>query len=106
MNGVAANQKIAIALVTGLKSLKQITSTVKRETKEVRRYGLCKPGDLRHCWAIRAMGFIPDSMAARMMAHKTQVHNDTYKRWIDENDEDRFYQLLINRSDRPKPPTV
>jgi hypothetical protein len=52
------------------------------------------------------MGFIPDSMAAGMMAHKTQVHNDTYKRWIDENDEDRFYQLLINRSDRPKPPTI
>ena len=68
------------------------------------------------------MGFIPDSMAiaprrsdvlrtaalsrARMMAHETQVHNKTYKRWIDENDEDRFYQLLIDRSDRPKPPTV
>ena len=65
-----------------------------RVSTAFRRYGLCKPGDLRHCWAIRAMGFIPDSMAARMMAHKTQVHNDTYKRWIDENDEDRFYQLL------------
>ena len=50
-----------------------------RVSTAFRRYGLCKPGDLRHCWAIRAMGFIPDSMAARMMAHKTQVHNDTYK---------------------------
>ena len=77
-----------------------------RVSTAFRRYGLCKPGDLRHCWAIRAMAFIPDSMAARMMAHETQVHNKTYKRWIDENDEDRFYQLLINRSDRPKPPTV
>ena len=77
-----------------------------RVSTAFRRYGLCKPGDLRHCWAIRAMGFIPDSMAARMMAHKTQVHNDTYKRWINENDEDRFYRLLIDRSDRPKPPTV
>ena len=77
-----------------------------RVTTQFRRYSVCKPGDLRHCWAIRAMAFIPDSMAARMMAHETQVHNKTYKRWIDENDEDRFYQLLINRSDRPKPPNV
>jgi hypothetical protein len=77
-----------------------------RVTTQFRRYNLCKAGDLRHCWAIRAMNFIPDSMAARMMAHETQVHNKTYKRWIDEHDEDRFYQLLINRSDRAKPPTV
>lgn len=51
-----------------------------RVTSAFRRYGLCKPGDLRHCWAIRAMGFMPDSMAARMMAHTTEVHNNTYKR--------------------------
>jgi hypothetical protein len=40
MNGVVANQKTAIALVTGLKSLKQITLTVKRETKEVKLLGI------------------------------------------------------------------
>ncbi|MEM6614395.1 MAG: hypothetical protein AAF652_19535 [Cyanobacteria bacterium P01_C01_bin.72] len=75
-----------------------------RVSTQFRRYQLCKPGDLRHCWAIRAMGFMPDSMAARLMAHDTATHNRTYKRWINENQEDRFYQLLMQRSDRPKPP--
>ena len=77
-----------------------------RVTNAFKRYGLCKPGDLRHCWAIRAMGFMPDSMAAKMMAHKTQVHNDTYKRWIDEDREDKFYRILMQRDDRPRPPTL
>ncbi len=77
-----------------------------RVTTQFRRYNLCKPGDLRHCWAIRAMSFMPDAMAARMMAHSTQVHNDTYKRWMNENQEDRFYQLLMQRNDRPKPPKI
>lgn len=75
-----------------------------RVSKAFRRYKLCKPGDLRHCWSIRAMAFIPDAMAARMQAHSTEVHNRTYKRWMNENHEDKFYELLINRSDRPKPP--
>lgn len=77
-----------------------------RVTTQFKRYGLCKPGDLRHCWAIRAMGFMPDSMAARMMAHSSSEHNNTYKRWINENQEDKFYQLLVRRSDRPKPPNL
>ncbi|MEL6493950.1 MAG: site-specific integrase [Cyanobacteria bacterium J06623_7] len=75
-----------------------------RVSTQFRRYELCKPGDLRHCWAIRAMAFMPDSMAARMMAHDTATHNRTYKRWMNENQEDKFYQLLMQRSDRPKPP--
>ena len=50
------------------------------------------------------MGFMPDSMAARMMAHTTEVHNQTYKRWIDADREDKFYQILMSRSDRPMPP--
>ena len=77
-----------------------------RVTAAFKRYGLCKPGDLRHCWAIRAMGFMPDAMAARMMAHSTTVHNQTYKRWMNENQEDKFYQLLMQREDRPIPPIV
>lgn len=75
-----------------------------RVSTQFKRYGLCKPGDLRHCWAIRAMGFLPDAMAARMMAHTTAEHNNTYKRWINENQEDKFYKLLMQRSDRPKAP--
>jgi hypothetical protein len=77
-----------------------------RVSNAFRRYKVCKPGDLRHCWAIRAMNFIPDAMAARMMAHTVDEHNKTYKRWIDEKVEDRFYKLLIDRSDRPKPPKI
>ena len=77
-----------------------------RVSTQFRRYKLCKPGDLRHCWAIRAMGFLPDSMAARMMAHTTEVHNQTYKRWMNENQEDKFYQLLMKRDDRPTPPSI
>lgn len=75
-----------------------------RVSTAFRRYGLCKPGDLRHCWSIRAIGFMPDSMAAKMQAHSVEVHNRTYKRWMDENHEDRFYYQLMNREDRPKPP--
>ena len=77
-----------------------------RVSTQFRRYNLCKPGDLRHCWAIRSMGFMPDAMAARMMAHTTQVHNQTYKRWLNENQEDQFYKLLMQRVDRPKPPAI
>ena len=77
-----------------------------RVSTQFRRYGLCKPGDLRHCWAIRAMGFMPDAMAARMMAHTAHVHNQTYKRWMNENQEDKFYQILMQRNDRPKPPII
>jgi hypothetical protein len=75
-----------------------------RVTNAFSRYGLCQPGLLRHCWAIRAMGFMPDSMAARMMAHTTAVHNQTYKRWLNENQEEEFYKLLMQRTDRPLPP--
>lgn len=92
---------VALPSVTG----KNNSALGNRVTSAFKRYGLCKPGDLRHCWAIRAMGFMPDSMAARMMAHTTQVHNDTYKRWINQSQEDEFYRLLVERSDRPTPPT-
>ena len=76
-----------------------------RITHAFSRYGLCKPGDLRHCWAIRAMGFMPNPMAARMMAHTEIEHNQTYQRWINQDQEDKFYRLLMERSDRPLPPS-
>lgn len=75
-------------------------------TKGYARYGVCKPGDLRHCWAIRAMGFMPNPMAARMMAHSETEHNKTYQRWINHDQEQEFYSLLMARTDRPKPPQV
>lgn len=93
---------IALPNVTG----KNNRALGNRVTSAFKRYQLCKPGDLRHCWAIRAMNFLPDSMAARMMAHTTDVHNQTYKRWINETQEDKFYQILMQRSDRPKAPQI
>jgi hypothetical protein len=51
-------------------------------SRAFKTYGLCKPGDLRHCWAIRAMNFIPNAIAARMMAHSESEHNRTYQHWI------------------------
>jgi hypothetical protein len=91
------------------KSLPQITGKDNktrgaRITSAMHRYGVCKPGDLRHCWAIRAMGFMPNALAARMMAHTEKVHNETYQRWINQEQEDSFYQILMSRSDRPIPP--
>ena len=77
-----------------------------RITKGFKRYGVCKPGYLRHCWAIRAMGFMPNPMAAKMMAHTEQEHNKTYQRWINQFQEEQFYKLLMERKDRPKPPSI
>lgn len=75
-----------------------------RITKAYKRYGICKPTWIRHAWAIRAIKFIPDAMAARQMAHSLQVHNNTYQRWINEEHEKEMYRILMIRSDRPKPP--
>ena len=69
------------------------------------RYNLCRPGDLRHCWAIRAMGFMPNPLAARLMAHSESEHNKTYQRWISEEQEDSFYKMIMKREDRPLPPS-
>lgn len=93
---------VALPAVTG----KNNSALGSRVTAAFKRYGLCKPGDLRHCWAIRAMGFMPDAMAARMMAHSSTVHNQTYKRWMNQAQEDKFYQILMSRNDRPQPPTI
>ncbi|MEM8831071.1 MAG: site-specific integrase [Cyanobacteria bacterium P01_G01_bin.19] len=77
-----------------------------RITKAYKRYGICKPTWVRHAWAIRAMRFMPDAMAARQMAHSLQVHNNTYQRWINEEHEAEMYRILMQRGDRPKPPKI
>lgn len=38
-----------------------------RVNKAFKRYGICKPYNLRHAWAIRSIGFIPVELAAPMM---------------------------------------
>ena len=77
-----------------------------RITRAFSRYGLCRPTWIRHAWAIRAMDFMPDALAARQMAHTLKVHNETYQRWINQEKEDRMYRILMQRGDLPTPPTI
>ena len=77
-----------------------------RVNKAFKRYGICKPYNLRHAWAIRSIGFIPIELAAPMMDHTVDEHIKTYHRWIKQSDYDRFYQLMIERRDRPTPPII
>lgn len=62
--------------------------------------------DLRHAWAIRSLeyGLAPE-LAARQMGHSVEVHTSIYQLWIDAHLQQREYDRLINRADRPKPPT-
>lgn len=61
--------------------------------------------DLRHAWAIRTLEYgLEDALAARQMGHSVEVHNDIYQHWLDEKTQQRAYDRLLNRADRPKPP--
>lgn len=64
------------------------------------------PYNLRHAWAIRAMIFGLDiSLAAAQMGHSVPVHSRIYHHWITRDVHQRAYDILVNRDDRPKPPT-
>jgi integrase len=41
-----------------------------------------KPYDLRHAWAIRAIGIYDPPIAAAMMGHSLTTHNQRYHRWL------------------------
>ena len=75
-----------------------------RVSKAFKRYGFLNPYNLRHAWAIRAIGFLPVELAAPMMDHKVDEHTRTYHRWIKMQDYDRFYKSIMSQDDRPKPP--
>lgn len=65
------------------------------------------PYDLRHAWAIRTLLFgWPVELSARQMGHSVDVHTRTYQRWISSQQIESVYQLLVGRSDRPKPPLL
>lgn len=50
-----------------------------------RRIGIPFPAyALRHAWAIRAIGKIPDAIAAQQMGHSLAVHCRIYHRWASE----------------------
>ncbi|MEM7756538.1 MAG: hypothetical protein AAF298_00200 [Cyanobacteria bacterium P01_A01_bin.40] len=70
-----------------------------------RRYGFYKAYNLRHAWAIRAIGFIPIELAAPQMDHDIDVHRNTYQRFLKQSDYERFYKLMMDNPNRPKPPT-
>lgn len=38
--------------------------------------------DLRHAWAIRSIGRVPDAIAAQWQGHSLAEHNRTYHHWI------------------------
>ncbi len=60
---------------------------------------------LRHCWAIRSLEFGWElSLAAKQMGHSVVVHTTTYHAWITERQQQRMYDTLMQRTDRPKPP--
>ncbi|MBT9158867.1 MAG: hypothetical protein DDT26_00115 [Dehalococcoidia bacterium] len=63
--------------------------------------------DLRHCYARRCVdfGWSPDH-AAVAMGHSLQVHLRVYRAWIGEESYRRSYVALINRADRPEPPSI
>jgi integrase len=66
-----------------------------------------KPYDLRHAWAIRTSVFgWPVELAARQMGHSVEMHTQTYHRWINREHQQKVYDLLVNRSDRPRSPSI
>lgn len=65
------------------------------------------PYDLRHAWAIRTLLFgWPVELSARQMGHSVDVHTRTYQRWISSQQIESVYRLLVERSDRPRPPSA
>lgn len=62
--------------------------------------------DVRHAWAIRTLEYgLDDALSARQMGHSVEVHTDIYQQWIDGVVHQRAYDRLLNRSDRPRPPS-
>jgi integrase len=60
---------------------------------------------LRHCWAIRSLEFGWEvATAAQQMGHSVAVHTTTYHAWINERHQQKMFDALMQRSDRPRPP--
>jgi integrase len=62
---------------------------------------------LRHAWAIRSLYFGLDiSLASQQMGHSVEIHSKTYHHWISDKHHERAYDLLLQREEKPKPPTL
>ncbi len=95
-------KSIQVPKVTGSSN----TELGSRVTQAFRRLGAGFPAySLRHCWAIRTLEFGLDlSLAAQQMGHSVGVHTDLYHRWISERRQEKAFEALLQRTDRPKPP--
>jgi len=78
-----------------------------KTSKFFERWGRCQAYDLRHSYARRCLefGFSPE-FGAKMMGHSPETHCRVYRRWIDESTYRAIYQAMVDRSDRPKAPTM
>jgi hypothetical protein len=77
-----------------------------RVTRAFHRFEIPFPAyALRHCWAVRSMDFGWEvALAARQMGHSVTVHTQTYHAWITERQQQKMFDALMQRSDRPCPP--
>ncbi len=77
-----------------------------RVTHAFRRFEIPFPAyALRHCWAVRSLDFGWElSLAAKQMGHSVTVHTQTYHAWITEQQQQKMFAALLQRSDRPKAP--
>ena len=63
------------------------------------------PYDLRHAWAIRSMEFgLALELAAQQMGHTTQVHSQTYHKWISDRHHKQAFDRIMAKPDRITPP--
>jgi integrase len=61
--------------------------------------------DMRHRWAIRTLEYGLDiGLAAKQMGHSREVHDTIYHQWIEESVQQRAYEAILKRDDRPLPP--
>ncbi len=97
-------KNVCLPAVTG----KANVNLGERVSKAFKHYGVpFAPYDLRHCWAVRSLEFGLDiSLAAQQMGHSAKVHSDLYHHWISDRHHQKAYDLLMQRSDRPKPPSI
>lgn len=62
--------------------------------------------DLRHAWAIRVLEYgLENTFAAQQMGHSVDVHEEIYQHWITLKVQQRAYDRVLKRDDRPKPPS-
>lgn len=64
------------------------------------------PYNLRHCWAVRTIGAIDQTLAAAQMGHAVSVHNEIYQHWIKRDTHQKAFDLYLQNPNRPKPPLV